>query len=88
MSDEAIQKRLARIVRDVAGRGHASGEIDLSTPLRDGGLGLDSVALLELIVAVEAEFEVDFDPTTDFGAAALATLGSLSAVIERRLGAR
>jgi acyl carrier protein len=88
MSDEGIQKRLARIVLAVAGRGPASGEIDPSTPLRDGGLWLDSVRLLELIVAVEAEFEVDFDPVTDFGEAALATVGSLSAVIERRLGAR
>ncbi len=88
MSDEAIRQRLLKIVRDVAGPGRAPAEIDASTPLRDGGFWLDSVALLELIVAVEAEFEVDFDPTTDFGEAALATVGSLSAVIERRLGAR
>jgi hypothetical protein len=39
-------------------------------------------------VAVETEFEVDFDPTTDFGEAALRTVGTLAAVIEDRMRGR
>ena len=51
-----ILDRLEKIVRQVAGAARASGALDASTPLRDGGLWLDSVALLELVVAVEREF--------------------------------
>jgi acyl carrier protein len=75
------------ILADVAGPGRVPAGAGGETPLRDGGFWLDSVALLELVVAVESEFGVDFDPATDFGEAALRTVGSLTAVIERRLAA-
>jgi acyl carrier protein len=82
-----ILDRLEKIVRQVAGAARASGALDASTPLRDGGLWLDSVALLELVVAVEREFGVDLEPT-DLSDASLRTIGSLADVIERRLGGR
>ena len=82
--DAATAARLVAIVREIVGPARAAAPIDDSTPLRDGGLGLDSVSLLELIVAVETQLEVDFDPTTDFGEAALRTVGTFAAVIERR----
>lgn len=88
MTDPALVDRLLKIVTDIAGPGRTPADLGPATALRDGGLWLDSVALLELIVAVESEFEVDFDPTTDFGDAALASVASLAAVIERRLEER
>jgi len=56
-----------------------------NTPLRDGGFWLDSLALLELVVACEAEFDLDFDPATDLSEATLATAGSLAAMIASRI---
>jgi acyl carrier protein len=88
VTDPALLARLRGIISEIAGPGRAADEIGVETPLRDGGLWLDSVALLELIVAVEAAFEVDFDPTSDFGDSALQTVGSLAIVIERRLRGR
>ncbi|HKZ05725.1 MAG TPA: acyl carrier protein [Methylomirabilota bacterium] len=82
-----ILDRLEKLVRELAGSARASGALDASTPLRDGGLWLDSVALLELVVAVEREFRVDFEPS-DLSDASLRTLGSLADVIERRLAGR
>ena len=78
--------RLEKVVRELAGPAR-TGPLDAATPLRDGGLWLDSVALLELVVAVEREFGVDFEPT-DLSDASLRTLGSLAEVIERRLAGR
>lgn len=83
----AILGRVEKIVRELAGSARTSGPLNADTPLRDGGLWLDSVALLELVVAVEREFGVDFEPT-DLSDASLRTLGSLAAVIERRLAGR
>jgi acyl carrier protein len=82
-----ILDRLEKLVRELAGPARASGPLDAATPLRDGGLWLDSVALLELVVAVEREFGVDFEPA-DLSDSSLQTLGSLADVIERRLAGR
>ncbi len=76
--------RLLKIVADVAGPGRTPADLGPDTALRDGGVWLDSVGLLELIVAAEAEFQVSFDPASDFGDAALSTVGSLGDVIARR----
>jgi acyl carrier protein len=83
--DPAVVDRLLKIVAEIAGPGRTPADLGPHTPLRDGGVWLDSVALLELIVASEAEFAVSFDPMSDFGDGALATVGSLGAVIDRRL---
>lgn len=85
MTDPGVVDRLLKIVAEVAGPGRTPADLGPHTPLRDGGVWLDSVALLELIVASEAEFAVSFDPTSDFGDTALATVESLGAVIDRRL---
>jgi acyl carrier protein len=85
MTSRSVPDRLKAILREVAGPGRTPPALGAETPLRAGGFWFDSVALLELIVAVETEFGVDFDPATDFGDAALRTVGSLTAVIERRL---
>ena len=55
------------------------------TPLMQAGFWLDSVGLLELVVACEAEFQVAFDPERDLTVDALATIGSFAAVVEAKL---
>lgn len=82
--DPVVVDRLLKIVAEVAGPARTPQTLGVGTALRDGGLWLDSVALLELIVAVESEFEVDFDPASDFDDGALESVGSLAAMIGRR----
>jgi acyl carrier protein len=38
-------------------------DIESNTPLFDGGLGLSSVAALEIIVGIESEFDIEFVDT-------------------------
>ena len=53
-------------------------------PLSGAGFWLDSVDLLEVVVACESEFGITFDATTDLTSETLATLGSLSALIRAK----
>ena len=57
------------------------------TQLSGAGFWLDSIELLEVVVACEGEFGITFDATRDFTGAALETLGSLTDLIRsKRLG--
>jgi acyl carrier protein len=78
--------RVLGVVAAVAGPERMPAVTGPDTPLREGGFWLDSLGLLEVVMGCEAEFGLDFDPATDFSEAALATVGSLAAVIERRRG--
>jgi acyl carrier protein len=60
---------------------------DPALPLVDGGLELDSVALVELIAALEERLEFQFHDT-DLRTQSFRTLGSLAAVVAARLGVR
>ena len=59
--------------------------MDLALPLAEGGLDLDSVALLELIASLEERLEFQFDES-DLRTSSFRTVGSLSAVVAARLG--
>jgi acyl carrier protein len=54
------------------------------TPLSGAGFWLDSVELLEVVVACEAEFEITFDATRDLTGAALETLGALTELLRSK----
>jgi hypothetical protein len=56
------------------------------TPLGAGGFRLDSVELLELIVACEDAFGVTFDPETDLTPTTLKTVKSFADVIRAKQG--
>jgi acyl carrier protein len=56
------------------------------TPLADGGFWLDSVGLLELIVACEEAFGICVDPA-DLTPERLGSAGGLAALIESRMTA-
>ena len=73
--------RVQGIVTHVAGPDRIPSGAGPDTPLQDGGFWLDSVSLVEVIIACEAEFDVVFDPETDFTDQALSTVRALYGVI-------
>jgi acyl carrier protein len=78
MTQTGIFERLQRIVRDTLGDAtRVAPETDLL-----GDLQLDSVKQLELIVAIENEFEICFEPEEEHG---LATVAELVALVEKRM---
>jgi acyl carrier protein len=79
-----VLDRVMEIVSEVAGPGRTPSVVRPDTPLRDGGFWLHSADLLELVVACEAEFDLDFDPATGLSEVALSTAGSLAAMIASR----
>lgn len=74
MSD--LRREVLELLLQVAGRDVPADE---SVPLFDGGLGLDSLALLELVVAIDERWGARARP--DEAAAAFRTLGTLTAFV-------
>jgi len=81
MIEPSVVDRVLKIVAAVAGPSRTPADAGADTPLCDAGFWLDSLALLELVMACEAEFEFDFDPGTEIAQAKRATVGSLAAII-------
>jgi len=59
-------------------------QIDETVPLFEGGLGLDSFAVLELIVGIEREFAIEF-PEQDLTPDSFRDLRTLGQIIARNL---
>ncbi len=57
-----------------------AGQIDEANPLFEGGLGLDSVAVVELIGSIEREFGIEF-PEQDLTPESFQNLGTLASVV-------
>ncbi len=77
-------ERVQAIVADAAGPGRVPIDAGPETPLVDGGFWLDSVHLLEAIIACESEFGVIFDPEVDFTGIHLRTVRSLHDLIRAK----
>ena len=58
------------------------GAVDADTPLFEGGLGLDSLAVVDMITALEVTFELRFSDD-DLVVENFATLSAISALIAR-----
>ncbi|MCL4838901.1 MAG: acyl carrier protein [Thermoanaerobaculia bacterium] len=58
------------------------GSLDLSTPLLGDGLGLDSIDVLELVVALEREFGIVV-PTEEVASDTFESVGSVVSLVER-----
>ena len=69
--------------KKIVGNAGAS-RIDACTRLLSSGLCLDSVAILELIMEVEAHFGVEFTDE-ELSVELLDTVGALAASVERKL---
>jgi acyl carrier protein len=75
---------IRRIVTRVAGPGRTPDEISRDTPLA-AGFWLDSVELLDVIVACENTFQIIFDGDDDLKAGRFETLGSLADAVRDKL---
>ena len=84
MSEPSVVERVLRIVIGVAGPMRTPAGAGPDTPLCDGGFWLDSIGLLETVLACEAEFDIDFDPSTEIARTRESTIRSLAAMIEAR----
>jgi acyl carrier protein len=81
MTSPLTLERVQAIVAQVAGASRTPVHAGPETPLVDGGFWLDSVHLLEAIMACEAEFGIIFDPDIDFTGTHLSTVRTLHDLI-------
>jgi acyl carrier protein len=79
-SDALLDTTRALVAR-IAGPGRVPANSNHETQLSEGGFWLDSVELLEVVVACEEEFGITFDASRDLVDGALETLGSLTGLI-------
>lgn len=84
MSDDLLAQ-VQGIVTRIAGAARAPAGAGPDTPLGEGGYWLDSVDLLEVILECEQAFAPRLDQDPDLTADALATVRSLTDLIERKL---
>jgi acyl carrier protein len=86
-SPGTLLEAMRALVIRVVGPSRAPAESGPATPLSEGGFWLDSVELLEVVVACESEFDITFDATRDFAGDAFETLGTLAALVDRKRAA-
>ena len=82
MNSPTLERVIKIIVR--AARLNPAQPLDENTPLLGAGLSLDSVAVLELLVALEKEFKLEMNPDELIGAKALRTVGTLTSFVEAK----
>jgi len=80
---EEITVQLRRLVADRLNLNLAFEEVQPDVQLLEGGLRLDSLALVELITLIEDQFAIQFDEN-DFNVEAFGSLRSLAGVIGSR----
>jgi acyl carrier protein len=81
MIPDGFVERVQAVVVRTAGPARTPADAGPDTPLGEGGFWLDSVDLLELIVACESEFGVNFAGETDLTADRLSTVRTLAGLI-------
>jgi len=84
MDDRSLLDTLRGIAADVVGPTRVPATVDADTLLREGGLWLDSLELLRVILSCEAKFGLTFAPDEDLMADGLRSFGTLAASIRRR----
>jgi acyl carrier protein len=84
MAADPLLTTLQALVERVAGPSRTPRRSDPATRLSEGGFWLDSIELLEVVVACETEFRITFDATRDLTGPALETLGSLTDLIRSK----
>lgn len=84
MTDPALARVLA-ILSGVARADRVPREAGADTPLGENGYWLDSVDMLEVILACEHEFDISLADPDELTEEALASAGSLAALIARKL---
>lgn len=84
MSDEEQLLATTRaIIERVVGRERTPASSGPDTPLADG-FWLDSIELVEVLVACEVAFGIELDETSDLESGAFGTLGTLATLIKAK----
>jgi acyl carrier protein len=84
---DPLLEAVRAIIERVAGPDRTPPASSADTPLADG-FWLDSVELLEVLVACETEFGILLDESSVIEAGAFGTLGSLADLVRFRLAGR
>jgi acyl carrier protein len=84
VTDPALARVLA-ILSEVAGADRVPRDAGADTPLGEKGYWLDSVDMLEVILACEHEFDISLVDPDELTQESLANVGSLAALIARKL---
>jgi acyl carrier protein len=85
MTDGDIQARLHRIVAAVAGPARTPADPGPDTPLGEAGYWLDSVDLVEVVLASEREFDVTFEGEADLTPLSLSCIRTFAELISGKL---
>jgi len=85
MTDDPILDRVLAIVARVSGPGRTPPDAGPDTPLGDEGFWLDSLDLLEVVVACENEFGTVLDQASGLTAKALESVRNLAQVIRTQV---
>jgi acyl carrier protein len=85
MTGDPTFDRVRALVGRLAGPERTPASIGPETPLSDGGFHLDSVELLEVMLACEGELGMTFDSDPTATVHALQTLGTLTSAVRARL---
>lgn len=85
MSALELLPRILALASEIAGPTGRPVSLGPETLLAGGGFWLDSVGLLELVLACEREFGVVLDPVQDLGPTTLRSVRSLASAIEAKL---
>jgi acyl carrier protein len=80
----SVVERVQAVVAQVAGPTRTPIDAGPDTPLGDGGFWLDSVDLVEVVVACESEFEVSFEGESDLTREALHSARALAELIDSK----
>jgi acyl carrier protein len=82
-AESCTPERVKRLLVDELRLGRDPASIADDEPLFGGGLGLDSIDALELVVALERVFAISI-PSEDVGREAFATAATLAAFVTER----
>ena len=81
---DRVHDQLIRILTEQVMVGDLAVPLTTDTPLLSSGLGLDSVAVLQFVVAIEDHFGISFD-VDDLSVDLFERLGTLSAKVEEKV---
>lgn len=86
MSAPDLLAGVLTLATEIAGPTRTPASAGPETLLAAGGFGLDSVDLLELVLACEREFGVVLDPAADLEPATLHSVRSLASLLWAKVG--
>ena len=84
---DRVLSRIVALAVGIAGHGRGPSSPDSLTPLGQGGFWLDSVDMLELVLACEVEFAVTFE-AVDLAGPALDNIEGLADLVLAKLTLR